>query len=165
MTSWFKKLFNDDNYKPHIDQGASVTLYLDKITILTSNKSFEGIWFDTHDFKILSVDISDEILGSEILKALEKSKYDAIDFKDNKEYHKQTLKYLKFKSYKELMTDAKYVRIFRKNDSMSIEPRENRFSERCFYGMPNDKIVIDPNSQSITIGQITRQAWDKCKIT
>jgi hypothetical protein len=168
MKSWLKKIFKDNNYQPHIDQGASVIFYPDKIIVLTSNKSGEGIWFDTHNFKILLPDISDEILGVEILEALKKSKYDPIDFKYYREYQKQTLQYLKFKTEKERMRDAKYVRIFRKNDSMSFEPRENRFSDgrqRTFYGMPNDKIAIDPNSQNITIGQIARLAYGKCIIT
>jgi hypothetical protein len=167
MKAWLKRLFENKS-KIFLDQSASATLYPKKIVIQTMNKGDGGILHGSSEIFLLANDVTDKELGEIVLKSLSKSIYSPINFKYVQESRLENLKFMKFKSEKEAMTNALRVTVFRTNEILKMAPRENKFSDgrqRMYYGMPGSEITIDSNSEAVIIGKILREAWDKCVIT
>ena len=163
MLTFIKKLFVKKNQPKSI----GITTYPDKIIFISQYQIKNTYWISSAEIEILEINVSNDLIGKMICKQLSLSRYgrkmpNEIELKEIKE--KQN-KIFKFKSIKDSMKNAKHIGIIELNGKIIFEPSINGGSigKNRGYSYLKEKIEVEINTDSETLGETYRKALEKCQ--
>src|SRR4030095_3531325 len=153
------------------EQSVIATLYPKKIIIATRiTDKYNSTWTTTDCLSILSTSVSNEELGTIVLRHIALSEVRELYTGEAMDLRERYKKLTKFKTEGQLMKNAKFATVFFSEDQIRFEPKNNRYSEvkQRYYEyvpMPESIFNIDYPCTHEEIGLALRSAWDHCIIS
>jgi hypothetical protein len=145
---------------------ASVTLYPDKILIVTIDRVIAGFGILSTNLSILPIDVDLATLGSTIQQHLHLTKGDLSIPDDYKKHYKDFLAKAGFKNGKEHHANALQLGIFQRHNQITINPTKNggyTGKDRGFVDLKDSDIIVNADIVNSVLGEKIKEGWTKCE--